>query len=490
MSAMWCWPQLLVQPEMLIRTPPTSARPASSSARPMSSARPRLWVTARLQVSAPGAGHHVAGQLGAGLGHADRVQPAVQLGQLLGGEAPEGQVLAVGDPDAGTEVPQDGGQLPELGRRDVAEPGVGDGRHGALGHADHDVGGFPALVGVARARAGASPGCPPGWAPGRQPRRPGASPSSSTTAGMPPGQGWRRAAACARSGSRSRSSSMPILSTTHLSRARSLLSRLPKWSKVRSTASIVASSCSRGVNSSRRLGRMRVGPQAAGDEHPEPRLGAPVRQGPGHGHDADVVEHGLAAVGHAAREVDLELAGEPLGVRMVQEVPEGGLRPGADVEHLEGAGAGQVAPRHVAHRVAAGLPGGQAHLGQVSEQGRDPLELNEVELDVLPGGEVAPAPAVAVGDVGQRLQLLGGDAAVGDLDPDHLVVAALALAVDPVVEPEDPERVLVQPAGEVGLQHPVELGDVGFEVGRDLPVTSAAVMTAILTFPDRFSQLL
>ena len=30
------------------------------------------------------AGHHVAGQLGAGLGHADRVQALVQLGELLG----------------------------------------------------------------------------------------------------------------------------------------------------------------------------------------------------------------------------------------------------------------------------------------------------------------------------------------------------------------------------------------------------------------------
>ena len=54
MSAVWCCPQLFVHPEMLMRTPPTSARPASSSALPMSSARPRLWVTARLQVSAPG----------------------------------------------------------------------------------------------------------------------------------------------------------------------------------------------------------------------------------------------------------------------------------------------------------------------------------------------------------------------------------------------------------------------------------------------------
>ncbi len=36
-----------------------------------------------------------------------------------------------------------------------------------------------------------------------------------------------------------------------------------------------------------------------------------------------------------------------------------------------------------------------------------PLELDEVELDVLAGGEVAPAAGVVVGDVGQHVELLG-----------------------------------------------------------------------------------
>ena len=39
--------------------------------------------------------------------------------------------------------------------------------------------------------------------------------------------------------------------------------------------------------------------------------------------------------------------------------------------------------------------------------------------------------------------------AVGHLDPHHLVVAALALAVDAVVQAEDAEDVLVELAGEV-----------------------------------------
>ena len=49
---------------------------------------------------------------------------------------------------------------------------------------------------------------------------------------------------------RRRSSSMPRVSTSHFMRARSLLSRLPKWSNVRRHASRVASSSSRDVNSS------------------------------------------------------------------------------------------------------------------------------------------------------------------------------------------------------------------------------------------------
>ena len=123
--------------------------------------------------------------------------------------------------------------------------------------------------------------------------------------------------------------------------------------------------------------------------------------------------------------------------------------------------------------------------GQLPQQVRDPLQLHEVELDVEPGGQVAPAPAVAVGDAAQQLQLLGVDRAVGHLDPHHLVVAALALAVDAVVEPEHPEGVLVDPAGQVVRQQPVELLDVGRGLGIDdsgLHGTSQPKMTVIINF--------
>ena len=189
-------------------------------------------------------------------------------------------------------------------------------------------------------------------------------------------------------------------------------------------------------------GGVRVGAEAAGDEDPEAGLDAAVVAGAGGGDHADVVEHGLAAVGVAAGEVDLELAGQALGQRVVQEVLERGLGPGGDVEHLVGAGAGEVAALDVADGVAAGLPRGQADGGEVPQDGGYPLQLDEVELDVLTGGDVAPAPGVLVGDVTEHVELVGGDRAVGQLDPDHLVVPALPLAVDAVVQAEHPEDVL------------------------------------------------
>ena len=92
-----------------------------------------------------------------------------------------------------------------------------------------------------------------------------------------------------------------------------------------------------------------------------------------------------------------------------------------------------MAALHVAHRVAAGLPGGQADLGQLAHHGGDLSQFHEMELDVLAGRDVAPAATVLVDHVGQQVQLAGGHGAVRDLDPDHLVGATLALAVDAVV---------------------------------------------------------
>ena len=141
-----------------------------------------------------------------------------------------------------------------------------------------------------------------------------------------------------------------------------------------------------------RLRRVRVGAEAAGDEHAEARFGRAVGQCARRSDDADVVEHRLAAVGRASGEVDLELAGESLAVRVAEEEIGGGLRPRRDVEHFLGAGPREVAPHDVAHGVAARLARRQADGGHQAQDLGRLFELDEVELHVLSRREVAPAP--------------------------------------------------------------------------------------------------
>ena len=170
------------------------------------------------------------------------------------------------------------------------------------------------------------------------------------------------------------------------------------------------------------LGRVGIGTQAARDEHAEPRVHRAVGLWPVDRDHTDVVEHGLAAVGDAAGEVDLELARQALRVRVAQEEFGRRLRPRADVEHLERARAGEVATGHVADRVAARLAARQIDRCQQAQELGRLLELHEVHLHVLASGEVRPAARVLVGEVSEHLELLGDERAVGDLDPHHLVV--------------------------------------------------------------------
>ena len=216
-----------------------------------------------------------------------------------------------------------------------------------------------------------------------------------------------------------------------------------------------------------RLRRVRVRAESAGHEHLEARLDGAVGSRPVHRDHADVVEHRLAAVGGAAGEVDLELAGEPLRDRVAEEEVLRGFGPRADVEHLVGARAGEVAAGDVAHGVATRLAAGEPDRCQEPQHLAGVLELHEVELHVLAGGEMRPAARVVLREVSEHLELVGLDAPVGDLHPHHLVEAALALAVDALVQPEHPEDVVVdlpgdEPPGAV-FEAAKLLLDLGFE---------------------------
>ena len=61
-----------------MRTPPTSARPSSSSALADGVGQAAGLGDGEVAGVGAGAGDDVAGQLGAGLGHADGVEPVVQ----------------------------------------------------------------------------------------------------------------------------------------------------------------------------------------------------------------------------------------------------------------------------------------------------------------------------------------------------------------------------------------------------------------------------
>ena len=76
MSAMWCWPHELVQPEMLMRMPADLGEPrVLERVADVGGEAARLRDREVARVGA-GARDDVAGELGAGFGHADRARGA------------------------------------------------------------------------------------------------------------------------------------------------------------------------------------------------------------------------------------------------------------------------------------------------------------------------------------------------------------------------------------------------------------------------------
>jgi hypothetical protein len=270
-----------------------------------------------LQVSAPGQ---------ATTSRADEVEAGVQLGELLLGQVPVHDVLAVGDPDLQPEVALDGGQGPELLGGHVAQAGVGVGRDGALGVAPDDVGVVPAAVGVA---AGDGHVRAPAHRRGADGRRHAGRlvAGSADRVGDAPGPGRR-------GGQEAALLEDPAADLVGAQRVDQPLHPGPQL--VVTVAGVVerpqdgldgGQQVLAGGELLQGLGRVGVGAKAAGEEDSEAGLDRAVVLGPVDGHDADVVEHGLAAVGDAPGEVDLELAGQALGVGVAQQVLEGGLGP-------------------------------------------------------------------------------------------------------------------------------------------------------------------
>ena len=132
-----------------------------------------------------------------------------------------------------------------------------------------------------------------------------------------------------------------------------------------------------------------------------------------------------------------------------------------DVEPLVGGDAGVRAGGDVAHRVAARLARRQPGVGEATHRRLDVVQLDEMELDVLPRGDVAEAARVALADVGQRVELIAGEDALRNLDPQHLRVFGLPLAVGAAHQPEGAPLVGRHLAALVALERGHELVDVG-----------------------------
>ena len=308
----------------------------------------------------------------------------------------------------------------------------------------------------------------------------GASPSFWTTSGMPPGQLDEASSRWRVLNTRRWTSSKPSSSTTHLRRARSLLSRLPVCSNTRSTDSMVGSRSSLAVNGSRASAGCGLAPRPPAMNTRKPCSIEPSSRVRVAATTPTSLNMAWPQSVSQPEKLILNLRGSRWANGWCRKCWKAASAQGLMSKASYGQAPARWQPIDVAHGVAAGLAGGQPDRRQQAHDLGHLLELDEVELHVLAGGDVAPAPGEGLGDVGQHVELLGGDGAVGRLDAHHLAGAALALAVDAVVQAEDAEDVLGQIAGQVALELALELGDVGRGLGVDLSLQHPRLATVVI----------
>ena len=79
-----------------------------------------------------------------------------------------------------------------------------------------------------------------------------------------------------------------------------------------------------------------------------------------------------------------------------------------------------------------------------------------MELNILPGGEMAVAPVIAPRHVGELAHLVGGKGAVRNGDPQHV---GMQLQIDAVHQPQRLELILIELAREPARDLTAELSD-------------------------------
>ena len=174
------------------------------------------------------------------------------------------------------------------------------------------------------------------------------------------------------------------------------------------------------------------------------------------GEEGEVVDGGDGGVGLASGEVDLELAGQELGDRVPYPVADEGAGVGRGVEHFVVGDAGPGVGGDIADGVAAGLARGESDVAEHAEHVGHLVERDEVHLDVLARSDVAFAQGgEGHADFGEAVELIGGDAAHGQLDPVHVNVG-LPLSVDALAQAVEHElhllALLLAERGRFGLE--------------------------------------
>ncbi len=153
---------------------------------------------------------------------------------------------------------------------------------------------------------------------------------------------------------------------------------------------------------------------------------------------------------------------------MAHEVAHVCSRVGRDVEQLALDHPGPRIAGDVPDGVAAALAGGQPGLAELADQLRGVGQRDVMHLDVLPRRDVPLAQRhVFLDHLGERVELIRGDAPERELDADHLH-GRLALSVHALPEAELDEVGLLDTATEEARRLRVEVVELALQDGNDV----------------------